>query len=121
MSLTPILLLSGSNEKPFGLYTIINPYVTNGISHPYHLDESTFIFTSIGSIFISFYLMKTFDENHISKQNSPVLRCHIWGFSVCLRPIKGRQAYMGLRTRSDRILIIVVAKMHYRTYIIKVL
>ena len=38
--------------------------VTNGFSHPYHLDESTFIFRDIRSNF-SF-----FDEIHKSKQNS---------------------------------------------------
>ena len=44
----------------------IKPLVTNGLSHPYHLDESIFIFRSIWSIFISF-----FNENNVSKQNSP--------------------------------------------------
>ena len=28
-----------------------NPNVTNGLSHPYHLDKSTFIFRGIGSNF----------------------------------------------------------------------
>ena len=27
----------------------LNPLVTNGLSHPYHLDESTFIFRDIRS------------------------------------------------------------------------
>ena len=49
---------------------MINPFVTNGHSHLYHLDESTFIFRDIRSIFIfiSFY-----DENRVSKQNCPRL------------------------------------------------
>ena len=42
----------------------INSLVTNGLSHSYHLDESTFIFRGIRSKFSS-------DENHLSKQNSP--------------------------------------------------
>ena len=29
----------------------INPYVTNGLSHPYHLGESIFIIRDIGIIF----------------------------------------------------------------------
>ena len=29
----------------------VNPFVTNGLSHPYQLDESTFIFRGIGSNF----------------------------------------------------------------------
>ena len=64
--------------------------MTNGISHPYQLDESTFILRGIRgnfSFFISFL-----DENHVSKQNSPrwdaaFLRRHILGYSVCLCPI----------------------------------
>ena len=31
---------------------IINPLVTNGLSHPYHLDESTSIFKASGVIFM---------------------------------------------------------------------
>ena len=30
---------------------ILNPLVVNGLSHPYHLDESTFIFRGVGSNF----------------------------------------------------------------------
>ena len=36
-----------------------DPLVTNELSHPYHLDESIFIFISF------------FDQNHLSKQNGP--------------------------------------------------
>ena len=43
----------------------IDPLVTNGLSVPYRLDESIFIFRGIR---INFSL---FDENHVSKQNSP--------------------------------------------------
>ena len=42
-----------------------NQYVTNGLSHPYHLDESIFIFKGIGNNFLFF------NENYVSKQNSP--------------------------------------------------
>ena len=45
--------------------------LTNGLSHPYHLDESIFNFRDIGSNF-SFFI-SFFDENYLSKQNSP--RC----------------------------------------------
>ena len=34
----------------------LNPLMTNGLSHPYHLDESTFIFRDIGNIFFSFFI-----------------------------------------------------------------
>ena len=42
----------------------INSRVTNGLSHPYQLDESTYIFRGIG---INFSL---FGENHVTKKNS---------------------------------------------------
>ena len=37
----------------------VNPYVMNGLSHPYnnHLDESTFIFRGIRSIFLFFLFL----------------------------------------------------------------
>ena len=46
----------------------VNQFVTNGLSHPYTLDEFIFIFRGVRCkfIFISF-----FDEIHLSKQNSP--------------------------------------------------
>ena len=52
----------------------ISPLVTNGLSHPYLLDESSFILRGIGvNMTFSF-----FDENHFSKQNSPRWR-HVCG------------------------------------------
>ena len=49
---------------------VLNPLMTNGLSHPYHLDESIFIFRGFRSIFFfHFYFIS--DENEISKQNSP--------------------------------------------------
>ena len=49
-----------------GAFSIpINPLVTNGLSRPYHLDESTFIYRDT-RIDFSF-----FDEIHVNKQNSP--------------------------------------------------
>ena len=54
----------------------INTFVTNGLSHPYHLDESTFIFRVIRSNFsFLFHFWREFiSANRISgasKQNSP--------------------------------------------------
>ena len=45
-----------------------NPLVTNGLSHPYHLDESTFIFRGIGSIFsfLFHFPMKIMSANRIA-------------------------------------------------------
>ena len=47
---------------------LFNPLVTNGISHPYDLDESTSILGASGVIF---HFISFFDEIHVSKQNSP--------------------------------------------------
>ena len=70
----------------------LNPLVTNGLSHPYHLDESTFKWRCYSSDFsFSFY--------RVNKQNSPrgdVLRRHIWGYSVSLCPIKRTPCLFGL-------------------------
>ena len=47
----------------------INPHETNRLSHPYQLDECTFSFKGIRSIFLLFILF--FDEILVRKQNSP--------------------------------------------------
>ena len=47
----------------------LNPLVKNGLSHPYQLDESIFIFRGVKSIF--FIFISFFDEFPVSKQNSP--------------------------------------------------
>ena len=51
--------------------TILNSLLTNGFSHPYQLDESTFI---LGASRVFFLTVNSIcDENHVSKQNSPRL------------------------------------------------
>ena len=42
--------------------------MTNGLSHPYHLDESTSMFRDVRRN-LSFFSF--FDEINVSKQNSP--------------------------------------------------
>ena len=70
-----------------------NLYLMNGFSHHYHLGESTFILRDIRVIlkFIPF-----FDEFSLMHKQTEkpqmghrVLRHHIWGYFVCLCPIKG--------------------------------
>ena len=50
-----------------------NPYLTNGFSHCYHLDESTFVFRGIRSDFyILFYFsMKFLCANRIAPDGTP--------------------------------------------------
>ena len=62
-----ILFEAGNAHFHPGL--MFNPLVTDGLSHPYHLDESTLIFRGIRSNF-SFFI-SYFDENRVSKQNNP--------------------------------------------------
>ena len=67
---------------------LFNPYLTNGFSHYYQLDESAFIF---GDIRCDFRFLFTFSinfllANRIALDWTP--RRHIWGYSVCLCPVK---------------------------------
>ena len=34
----------------------LNPFVTNGFSNPYHLDESTFVLGALGVIFHLYFI-----------------------------------------------------------------
>ena len=52
-----------------GIIGKLNPYLTNGFSHHYHLGEYTFILGASGRIFANF--IPFFDEIPISKQKSP--------------------------------------------------
>ena len=61
----------------------INPLVTNGLSHPCHLDEPTFILRDIRSSFS--FLISFFDEIHVNL-----------GYSVCLCTIKRTPDLYGL-------------------------
>ena len=60
------------------LYTL----VTNGFSHPYYLDESTFF---LGASWVIFHFYFIFNEHYVSKQNSSRWDARpMWGYSVCL-------------------------------------
>ena len=58
----------------------------NGLSHCYHLGESIVIIRAIRSDFE--FIFPLFVEIPLSQQNSPILQHHIWGYIVCLCPIK---------------------------------
>ena len=55
------------------LYVLVNLLVTNGFSHPYHLDESTFIFRGIRSnfLFLFHFSMKFKKANRIAPDGTP--------------------------------------------------
>ena len=52
---------------------IINPFVTNGLSHPYQMDESTFIFRgSVGDFsFLFHFSMNIRSANRIAPDGTP--------------------------------------------------
>ena len=54
------------------IWSTVNPLVTNGLSHPYHLDESIVIFRGIRSK-ISFLdeIMKFLSANKIAPDGTP--------------------------------------------------
>ena len=93
-------------------HDVLNPHLTNGLSHPYQLDESTFIFRGIRSIFsfLFHFSMNIISANRIASDETPlyvasrrVLRRHIWGYSVCLCPVKRTPDFYGLRANRSRI------------------
>ena len=55
------------------LLKVINPLVTNGFSHPYHLDESTSIFRGIRSkfSFLFHFSVKIMLANRIAPDGTP--------------------------------------------------
>ena len=63
----------------------INPLVTNGFSHPYHLDESTFIFRGIRNIFsfLFHFSMKIMSANRIALDGMPRFAASHLGL-ICL-------------------------------------
>ena len=80
----------------------VKPYLTNGFSHLYQLGESTFLFRGVKSdlYFIFLFSMKFLQANII------VLRRHIWGYAVCLCPIKETPGVNELnRSSTSRILL----------------
>ena len=77
------------------VYDIINIHMTNGLSHPLWMSPLFGGASGVFFIFISF-----FDENHVSKQNSPRWDAAFCGvisgaFRFAYVPQKGRQAYIG--------------------------
>ena len=57
----------------FLIIAYVNPYLTNGFSHYYHLGESTFIFRGIRSDFqfLNKFLMKILLANRIAPDGTP--------------------------------------------------
>ena len=75
----------------------------NGFSHHYLLGESTSVLRGIRCDLILFsFSMKILCANRIAPDGTPHsaasrTRRHIWGYSVCLCPIKGTQGLNELK------------------------
>ena len=65
--------IAGNNSASKFISHVFNPYVTNGLSHPYHYGESIFFFLGVKSMFLfSFqFLMKFIQANRISRDGTP--------------------------------------------------
>ena len=50
----------------------LNPYLTNGFSHRYHLDESTFVFRSVWSVYIYIYIYIYIGRKNEMKQQATI-------------------------------------------------
>ena len=63
----------GSTLRKLAHVNAVNPYLTNGFSHYYHLGESTFIFRGIRSDFqfLNKFLMKILLANRIAPDGMP--------------------------------------------------
>ena len=61
------------HESVSMILTRFNPLVTNGLSHPYQLDESTFVFRGIRSDFSFLYHspLKYVKANRIAPEGTP--------------------------------------------------
>ena len=64
----------------------ISPYMSNGFSHHYQLDESTFTFRGVGShfyfIYLFFFSMKFLQANRIAPDVTPGLNELINAISI---------------------------------------
>ena len=80
----------------------MNPYMTNGLSHRYHLDEPTF----------TFRVIQFFDEFSPSKQNSPRWDAAFWGYILCLCPTKRTTGLDELKQSTQRVWLHVLIFYH---------
>ena len=75
---------NGGSFSYFYFLEFPNPYLTNGFSYRYQLDESIFIFRSVRSDFILSFFMKFFQENRIAPDGTPRFAASHLGL-FCLR------------------------------------
>ena len=76
--------------------------MTNGLLHPYHLDESTFIIGESGNVFHNYFIfMIFFNAKRIAIVGSPCFATSHLGLFFCLCHIKRTAGLYGLITIFD--------------------
>ena len=78
-----------STQYSIGAYQTFNPYLINGFSHIYQMDESTFIFRGVRSDF--YFFISFFDVISLCKKNSPDGTPRSVAMLFAYVPQKGRQ------------------------------
>ena len=82
----------------------LNPYMTNGFSHRYHLGKTIFIFRGFRSGFeysFSFFLWIFSKQTEYPQMGRRILWHHICGYSVYLCPIRGTPGFNELSFRHE--------------------
>ena len=69
----------------------INPYLPNGLVHPYHLDESISNFRGVwwNFSFLFHFWLKLMYAKSADPGQTPRFAALIWEYTVCLGPKKG--------------------------------
>ena len=112
----------GSTKYFYGHSSMINPYLTSGFSHHYHLEESTLIFRGVRSdfYFLSHFSMKFLGANRIAPDGTPrSAASHLGLFCLPMShkrdaPIKGTP---GLNELKDEHLPKSRRNMHYLSHV----
>ena len=101
-----------STKYFYGHSSMINPYLTSGFSHHYHLEESTLIFRGVRSdfYFLSHFSMKFLGANRIAPDGTPHSAASHLGLFCLLCPIKGMP---GLNELKDEHMPKSSRNMHY--------
>ena len=86
---------------------LFNPYLTNGFSHHYQLDESTFISRGVRSDFqfLSHFFMKFLQANRIAPDGTPR--------SACPCPIKRTPGSNELIIKNNNIYCFIFIFLHF--------
>ena len=80
--------------------TAFNPFMPNGISHRYHLEQSIYVLRDVSLLGGIFY--SSFNRKLCRQTVETLIRCHIlwrliWVCTICLCPTKRTLGIYGLK------------------------